>query len=200
VCYVHQCALSAQSLLSCRKTRHSLRNSEVVWRIPQSMSRCPVKSNADQPYGHAVPLLWQDADNPWSCRARASCLQEESESTQALIRKEAMRCIRQGLPRRRPSGTHGDAASTRVCQGESAEEATFTLGAAARDGRARRGVTGRSGRRLQQMQASVRSTRLEASASIPRTRTSRRHGRPRQSPYSWSHATQASARIRTSPR
>ena len=64
----------------------------------------------------------------------------------------------------------------------------------------RRGRRGMSGRRLQQMQASVRSTRLEASASIPRTRTSRRHGRPRQSPYSWSHATQASARIRTSRR
>ena len=35
-----------------------------------------------------MPLLRQDANSPWSCRTRASCLQEESESTQAHIREE----------------------------------------------------------------------------------------------------------------
>ena len=35
-----------------------------------------------------MPLLRQDANSPWSCRTRASCLQEEPESTQAHIREE----------------------------------------------------------------------------------------------------------------
>ena len=41
-----------------------------------------------------MPLLRQDAASPWSCRTRASCLQEESESTQAHIREEKVRCMR----------------------------------------------------------------------------------------------------------
>ena len=54
-------------------------------------------------------LLRQDANSPWSCRTRASCLQEEPESTQAHIREEKMRCVRKVLPRCCSAGTHGHA-------------------------------------------------------------------------------------------
>ena len=57
-----------------------------------------------------MPLLRQDANSPWSCRTRASCLQEESESTQAHIREEKVRCMRKVLPRCWSEGAHGDAA------------------------------------------------------------------------------------------